>query len=186
MPAPWHAAGMAATTGSDGHTLIRIFGVRFDAHRLIYATIIMLVSLAIYDDEVQSFSGTRFVDLAIVVVLPLLALSMAHAFSDALDIQIKTRRRLTAHDRRRLLGAGLQYLSVGIPVLVIGLIYELTGGEAGQASEWGQTLGTLTLFGWGAFAARSAGLGAWVQLRFAVVYGLLGLGIILVELALVH
>lgn len=181
----WHAAGMATTTGPDGHTLIRIFGVRFDAHRLIYATIILLVALAIYDDEVQSFSGTRFVDLVIVVVLPLFALSMAHAFSDALDIQIKTRHRLTAQDRRHLLGAGLQYLSVGIPILLIGLIYELTGGEAGQASEWGQTLGVLSLFGWRAFAARAAGLGAWVQVRFAIVYGLLGLVIILVELALV-
>lgn len=177
---------MATATGADGHTLIRIFGIRFDAHRLIYATIILLVALAIYDDEIQSFSGTRFVDLAIVVVLPLLALSMAHAFSDALDIQIKTRRRLTAHDRRRLLGAGLQYLSVGVPVLLIGLIYELTGGEAGQASEWGQVLGVLSLFGWGAFAARAAGLGAWVQVRFAIVYGLLGVGIIIVELAFVH
>lgn len=177
---------MATTTGSDGHTLITLFGVRFDAHRLIYATIILLVALAIYDDDIQSFSGTRFMDLAIVVILPLLALSFAHAFSDALDIQIKTRHRLTPRDRRHLLGAGLQYLSVGIPVLVIGLIYEMTGGEAGQASEWAQILGVLSLFGWGAFAARAAGLGVWVQVRFAIVYGLLGFGIVAVELALVH
>jgi hypothetical protein len=177
---------MSTSTAPNGHTLIRIFGVRFDAHRLIYATIIMLVALAIYNDDIQSFSGQGFVDLAIVVVLPLLALSMAHAFSDALDIQIKTRRRLTAQDRRHLLAAGLQYLSVGIPVLLIGLIYEVTGGEAGQASEWGQALGVLSLFGWGAFAARSAGLGAWGQVRFAIVYGLLGAAIITVELALVH
>jgi len=161
---------MATTTGPDGHTLITIFGIRFDAHRLIYATIIMLVALAIYDDEVQSFSGTRFVDLFIVVVLPLLALSFAHAFSDALDIQIKTRHRLTAHDRR----------------LAIGILYELTGGEAGQASEWGQALGVLSLFWWGAFAARASGLGGWVQVRFAIVYGLLGFGIVMVELAFIH
>jgi hypothetical protein len=177
---------MATTTGPDGHTLITIFGIRFDAHRLIYATIIMLVALAIYDDEVQSFSGTRFIDLFIVVVLPLLALSFAHAFSDALDIQIKTRHRLTAHDRRHLLAAGLQYLSVGIPVLAIGILYELTGGEAGQASEWGQALGVLSLFWWGAFAARASGLGGWVQVRFAIVYGLLGFGIVMVELAFIH
>lgn len=177
---------MVTTTGSDGHTFVTLLGIRFDAHRLIYATIIMLVSLAIYNDDAESFSGTRFVDLSIVVVLPLLALSFAHAFSDALDIQIRTRHRLTAEDRRQLLRAGFQYLSVGIPVLVIGIIFEISGGVASDASEWGQTLGVLSLFGWGAFAARAAGLGFWPQVRFAIVYGLLGVGIISVELALLH
>ena len=177
---------MATTTGPDGHTLITFLGIRFDAHRLIYATIMLLVALAIYDDDVQSFSGTRFVDLFVVVVLPLFALSCAHAFADALDIQIKTKRRLTPGDRRHLLAAALQYLSVGIPVLLIGIVYELAGGEAGEASGWGQGLGVASLFLWGAFAARSAGLGTWAQLRFAMVYGLVGLTIVAVELVLVH
>ena len=177
---------MATTTGSDGHTLITLFGIRFDAHRLIYATIMLLVSLAIYDEDKQSFTGTGFIDLVVVVVLPLLALSFAHAFADALDIQIKTRRRLTPTDRRHLLAASLQYLSVGVPVLVIGVIFELVGRPAGQASEWGQLLGVVSLFGWGAFAARSAGLSAWMQVRFALIYGLVGVGIIAVELALIH
>ena len=177
---------MATTTGPDGHTLITLFGIRFDAHRLIYATIMLLVALAIYDDDVQSFSGTRLVDLFVVVALPLFALSCAHAFSDALDIQIKTRRRLTSADRRHLLAASLQYLSVGVPVLLIGIVFELAGGEAGDASGWGQALGVASLFLWGAFAARTAGLGAWVQLRFALVYGLVGGLIVAVELALVH
>ena len=177
---------MATTTGPDGHTLITFLGIRFDAHRLIYATIMLLVALAIYDDDVQSFSGTRFVDLFVVVVLPLFALSCAHAFADALDIQIKTKRRLTPEDRRHLLAAALQYLSVGVPVLLIGIVYELAGGEAGEASGWGQGLGVASLFLWGAFAARSAGLGTWAQLRFAMVYGLVGLTIVAVELVLVH
>ncbi len=177
---------MATTTGPDGHTLITFLGIRFDAHRLIYATIMLLVALAIYDDDVQAFSGTRFVDLFVIVMLPLFALSCAHAFADALDIQIKTKRRLTSADRRHLLGAALQYLSVGIPVLLIGVLYELAGGQAGEATEWGQGLGVASLFLWGAFAARSAGLGPWAQMRFALIYGLVGLMIVAVELALVH
>lgn len=182
----WHAFEVAVSMGADGHTHIRIIGIEFDAHRLIYATIILLVALALYDEDAKTFTGTRFVDLLVVVLLPLLALSFAHAFSDALDIQIKTRQRLTTTDRRHLLAAAFQYVSVGIPVLVIGGVFELAGGEAGQASEWGQILGVLSLFGWGAFAARAAGLGAWAQVRFALVYGFLGLVIITVELALVH
>ena len=147
---------MVATLGSDGHTRISVAGIRFDAHRLIYATIILLVSLAIYNDEVESFTGNGFFDLLVVVVMPLLALSCAHAFADALDIQIRTRRRLTAHDRRHLLGATCQYLSVGVPVLHLGLVFEVIGGQAWQASEWGQAVGTLSLFLWGAFAARAS------------------------------
>lgn len=177
---------MVATLGPDGHTRISVGGIRFDAHRLIYATIIVLVSLAIYDDEVDSFTGTDFVDLLVVVVMPLFALSCAHAFADALDIQIRTRRRLTALDRRHLLAAALQYLSVGIPVLLIGIVYEAIGGQAWQASEWGQAIGVLSLFFWGAFAARASGLGPWMQARFALFYGLVGMGIIVVELLVMH
>ena len=177
---------MAAIVGPDGHTRLTVVGIRFDAHRLIYATIILLVSLAIYDDEVESFTGTDFVDLLVVVVMPLLALSFAHAFADALDIQIRTRRRLTAHDRHHLLAAAFQYLSVGVPVLLLGLVFEAMGGQAWQASEWGQAIGVLTLFFWGAFAARAAGLGPWVQARFAFFYGLVGIGIIFVELLIMH
>jgi len=177
---------VAGSTDSNGHTQIAIGRIGFDAHRLIYATIMMMVSLAIYDDEVESFTGTSFVDLAIVVVMPLLALSFAHGFADALDIQIRTGRRLAASDRRRLLAAAVQYLSVGIPVLAIGIIYELVGGEAGEASGAGQLLGLASLFLWGAFAARSAGLNAWAQVRFSLVYGLVGLGIVLVELLILH
>ena len=177
---------MVATLGPDGHTRVSVAGIRFDAHRLIYATIILLVSLAIYDDEVESFTGTDFVDLFVVVVMPLLALSCAHAFADALDIQIRTRRRPTIHDRRHLLAAALQYLSVGVPVLLLGLVYEAMGGQAWQASEWGQAIGVLSLFFWGAFAARASGLGPWVQARFALFYGLVGIGIIFVELLIMH
>lgn len=177
---------MVARLGPDGHTRVSIAGITFDAHRLIYATIIMLVSLAIYDDDVESFTGTDFVDLLVVVVMPLFALSCAHAFADALDIQIRTRRRLTSHDRRHLLAAAFQYLSVGVPVLLLGLFYEAVGGEAWQASDWGQTLGVLSLFLWGAFAARVAGLGPWVQARFALFYGLVGIGIIFVEILFIH
>ena len=182
----WHADLVVATIGPEGHTRITVAGIRFDAHRLIYATIILLVSLAIYDDEVESFTSADFVNLVVVVVMPLLALSFAHAFADALDIQIRTRRRLTTHDRRHLLAAAFQYLSVGVPVLVLALLFEAVGGQAWQASEWGQAIGVLSLFLWGAFAARASGLGPWVQARFALFYGLVGIGIIAVELLIMH
>jgi len=44
----------------------------------------------------------------------------------------------------------------------------------------------LSLVFWGAYAARAAGLGKWGQVRFGLVYGLLGMTIVIVEYFIVH
>lgn len=172
--------------GTDGHSHIRVLGLRLDPHRLIYATIIMLVALAIFDDTVDPFTGSTVADVFVVVLLPLLALSLAHGFSDALDIQIRSRRRLTGADRRHVLASSVQYLLVGIPVLVLAVVFALTGIEVQRASDIGQLLGVLSLLLWGGYAARSAGLGIWAQIRFALIYGFIGVMIVIVELLFTH
>lgn len=172
---------MAITIGANGHTQITFGGICFDAHRLIYATIILLVSLGLYNTQAPSFTGSTLLDLVVVVVMPLLALSFAHAFADALDIQIRTRHRLSGRDRRHLFVTAIQYLTVGIPVLIIGFVFEALGWSATVAVAWGQILGVVSLFMWGAFAGRASGLGRWMQFRFAIFYGLVGIGIITVE-----
>lgn len=172
---------MAITIGPHGHTQITFGGISFDAHRLIYGTVILLVALSLFNTQAPSFTGFRFLDLVVVVVTPLLALSFAHAFADALDIQIRTRRRLTRRDRRHLFLTAIQYLTVGIPVVVLGLVFEVLGWSAAVAIAWGQILGVASLFLWGAFAGSASGLGRWMQFRFAIFYGLVGIGIIVVE-----
>lgn len=171
---------------SDGHARIHLLGLRLDPHRLIYATLIMMVALAVFDEDSDPFTGSTVGDVFVVVIMPLAALSLAHGFSDAIDIQIRTRHRLTRADRRHILGTSFQYVLVGVPVLVMAVGFYLIGADVEYATNIGEILGQISLFFWGAFAARSAGLGRWAQLRFALVYSFLGSLIILVELLIAH
>lgn len=167
--------------------LVHLGRIPFDPHRLIYATIILMVTLtAAGDIDIDAIEGQGILDLVAIVFFPLLALSMAHSFSDALDIQIRTGKRLVRADRIRLLLDALQYLSVGVPVVIVGVVVSLAGGKIDVAVDVAGNLYALSLIVWGVVAARAAGLGPWVQVRFGLVYGLLGLGIVVVEYAILH
>lgn len=166
--------------------LLRFLGREWDPHRLIYGTIILMVALGIYEESDDVLDRQSLTDLALVVIAPLFALAAAHAFSDAIDIQVRTGSRLRSADRRHLAFAGLQYLAVGIPVIVISAGVFALGGDTKIAVDVAQGIGVASLFLWGAFAARRAGLGSWAQFRFALIYGLLGFLVIIVELLLAH
>ncbi|HBF26801.1 MAG: hypothetical protein VX748_05355 [Actinomycetota bacterium] len=170
----------------EKHVQLYVGKVAFDPHRLIYATIILMVALAVYNQEAESWSGTPFMDLVVVVFAPLLALSLAHAFSDALDVQIRTGKRLSAKERRHLLGIAVQYVAVGVPVVALGLVWLTVQQDPRAVVRVAEALGVASLFFWGAFAARRSGLPRGRQWLWATIYGLLGVGIILIELAFTH
>ena len=88
---------------------------------------------------------------------------MAHAFSDALDVQIRNGRRLTGADRRHLLWSNLEYIYVAIPPILLTIALALLGWDANDVVFVVQILGLASLFFWGAYAARTAGLGGWRQ-----------------------
>jgi len=93
---------------------------------------------------------------------------------------------LTRADRLVLLRDGLQYLSVGVPVIILGVVVSISGGNIGTVVDIAGDLYALSLIFWGVFAARAAGLGKWAQVRYGLVYGALGLGIVIVEYAILH
>ena len=64
----------------EKHVQLYVGKIAFDPHRLIYATIILMVALAVYNQEAESWSGTPFMDLVVVVFAPLLALSSRTRF----------------------------------------------------------------------------------------------------------
>jgi len=161
-------------------------GREWDPHRLIYGTIILMVALGIYEEADDPFNQESLLDLALVVVAPLFALATAHAFSDAIDIQVRSGSRLAGADRGHLLFSGLQYLAVGVPVIIVSIVVFALGGNATDAVSIAQGIGVTSLFFWGVFAARRAGLSPWAQVRFAFIYGLLGFGVIVFELLLAH
>ena len=135
----------------EKHVQLYVGKVAFDPHRLIYATIILMLALAVYNQEAESWSGTPFMDLVVVVFAPLLALSLAHAFSDALDVQIRTGKRLSAKERRHLLGIAVQYVAVGVPVVALGLVWLTVQQDPRAVVRVAEALGVASLFFWGAF-----------------------------------
>ena len=157
-----------------------------DPHRLIYATIILMTAYAIFDEGTDPFRPGNLAALFGVALAPLFALAMAHAFSDALDLQIRNARRLTGADRRHLFAMNMQYMYVAIPPIVATALLALLGWDANAIVGIVQVLGLISLFFWGLFAARTAGLGRWRQVTFGVNYLVMGLIVIGVELALTH
>ncbi len=165
---------------------VRAFGVDFDVHRLVYATIILMTALAIYDEGTTPFKRDPLLEMFGIAIAPLFALAMAHAFSDAIDMQIRYGRRLTGRDRRHLLAENLEYMYVAIPPLLLAAVLAIAGLDANDVVGIVQLLGTLSLALWGVVAARAANLSGWKQARFGVSYALMGLIVIGVELALTH
>lgn len=165
---------------------LTILGLQFDPHRLIYSTIILIAALSIYSEGEERIDTHTGLVLSAVLLAPLFALTMAHAFSDALDLQIKLGRRLTGRDRRHVLMSNLEYMYIAVPPLLLTIILgptSLPGDTIIDIIVW---LGIVSLFMWGVFAARKAGLSAWAQVRFGINYAVMGLIIVIVELILTH
>jgi uncharacterized membrane protein len=111
---------------------------------------------------------------------------MAHAFSEALDLQIRFHRRLNRHDRRHVFIVNMQYLYPCIGPVIFALIATLFGWDAGFTT-WVILIALfISLFGWGFYAGRRARLPLGRQLVFGCGYALLGLLVLVVELFLTH
>ncbi len=165
---------------------VRILGLQFDPHRLIYSTVILMTALAIYDPGPEASGQSVLVTIIGVTLAPLFALTMAHVFSDALDLQIKQRRRLSGRDRRHLLFSNLEYMYIAIPPTLLAVVLAFAGIGAITVLDAVLWLMLATLFFWGVYAARVARLSGWMQLRFGFSYGVMGLLIVLIEIALTH
>jgi hypothetical protein len=157
-----------------------------DPHVLIYSTIILLTAYAIYDEGDGPLNDGRWAEVIGISLAPLFALAMAHAFSDALDLQIRYSRRLTRHDRLHVLRVNLQYLYVGIPPSILLIVLTLFDWGAEEAIGLMLALGLISLFMWGAYAARAARLPMWRRITFGLGYLVMGAFVLLVELILTH
>jgi len=175
-----------ATTEPPLDLQLHIWRVSLDPHRVIYSTILLMTAYAIYDEGTLPLDRRGYLALFGLSLGPLFALAMAHAFSDALDMQIRNGRRLTGHDRRHLLGSNLQYLYIAIPPMVIITLLGALEWDANDILVLVQVLGLLSLGWWGWFAGMKAGVGMGRRAWFAVSYTVTGAIVIAVELALTH
>jgi hypothetical protein len=164
----------------------RLWFVSFDPHIVIYSTIILMTSYALFNEGTDPLGEGPWLELIAISIAPLFALGMAHAFSEALDLQIRYQRRLTAHDRRTLLRRNAQYLYTAIPPIMVFGVLVLLGWDANYAVDLVLSLGLISLFFWGMFAGRKAGLSLLRQVTFGFSYGAMGLIVLLVELLITH
>jgi hypothetical protein len=164
----------------------RVGRLSMDPHRIIYATILLMTAYAIYDEGTSPIKTGAYLELLGLSIAPLFALAMAHAFSDALDLQIRNQRRLTGRDRRHLAATNLQYLYVAIPPMLLIVALGLLGWDANDVIGIVQLMGLVSLGWWGYYAGRKAGVGPLRRWTFALNYALMGLVVILVELILTH
>jgi hypothetical protein len=165
---------------------VRIFRLQFDPHRLIYSSVILMTALAIYDPGPRTEGQSVLAVIIGVTLAPLFALTMAHVFSDALDLQIKLGRRLSGRDRRRLLFSNLEYMYIAVPPILLSIVLAFLGMDAVPVIDTVLWLMLASLFFWGVYAARAARLGGWAQLRFGFSYGVMGLIIVVIEIFLTH
>lgn len=165
---------------------LRIWFLVLDPHALIYSTIILMTSYALFDEGTESLGRQAWFEFVGIGFAPLFALAMAHSFSDALDFQIRNGRRLAGRDRRRLLLHNSQYLFAFVPAIVILGILTLATVDANVAVDIVMLVGLASLFFWGAFAAHKAKL-HWIrQVTFGLSYGFMGFIVLIVELAITH
>jgi hypothetical protein len=184
----WQAAAVSESPVQESVVDLefRVGRLSMDPHRIIYATILLMTAYAIYDEGTAPLKTGAYVDLVGLSIGPLFALAMAHAFSDALDIQIRYQRRLTGHDRRHLLWTNLQYLYVAIPPMLLILGLGLLQWDANVVLEFVQLMGLLSLGWWGYYAGRKAQVSRPRRWMFALNYALMGLVVIAVEQLIAH
>lgn len=165
---------------------IKLGPLNVDPRAIIYSTILMITAVAILDPEPGPLTPDSLLRGAAVLLGPLFAIAMAHGFSEAIDMQIRLRRRLTWADRRHLFVVNMQYLFMGVVGWVSVLISFLVGASVTEAMTQLYVLALASLVGWGVAAAHHAGLPWQRQIIMGLNYGVLGFLIVLLELWLRH
>lgn len=172
---------------TDLHDPRIAFGpLRLDPRTITYSTILMLTALALIDPRNEQISVADLGTAAWVIFAPLFAISMAHGFSEAIDLQIRYRRRLTWADRRHLFVMNMQYMVIGVVAFAIACI----AFALRRSTE--ETLFALYVFNvgslafWGGVAAYKAGLPLPRQITMGISYGFLGFLIVVIEVWIRH
>lgn len=101
-------------------------------------------------------------------------------------MQIRLRRGLTGPDRRLLFRTNMQYLYIAVPPLCVVIVLSLLGMDPVDVISVVQLIGLVSLYAWGTYAGRKAGLGRSRRYLMGVGYMLTGATVIAVELALTH
>jgi hypothetical protein len=165
------------TTDADDASAASV--LRID--RLVYATVVLMSVLAVYDgwQDLATFAG-----VAVVIVGPLLALSLAHLFGDVLHAHAELRRPLTAAEWRHHARDQTSWFVAAVPPLVMLAIGWITPADVVGTIALVLWTGVVTLVVLSAVAGHRAGLRGWRWCVATAAGGLIGLVVIGLQLVL--
>jgi hypothetical protein len=148
--------------------------------RIVYATITLMSVLIIYD----GWQHLRLIDVAGVIVGPVLAMFLAHVFSGAMAKHVEAGRILTGREWKGVVQSQAPFLLLCVPPLAIVTILFALGVSLTDSIRVTLWLGTASLGYWGFVAGRRAGFVGW-RIVMVVIAGLLiGVVILLIQVFL--
>jgi hypothetical protein len=167
------------------HRIVHLGPIRIEPRIIVYATIIQLTAFALLDT--RSIEGRiSWLNLLLISMGPMLALALAHTFSEVLDYHIRAGEHVSATTVRGVAVSNLQFLYVGLIPLLIAVILLPSDISMTGAVNIIFGIGIISLFGWGLVAARMAGRTLGRQLLFGLAYGIAGCIVVAMELILRH
>ena len=152
-----------------------------DLERLSYATVVLMSVLVVYDGWTDL---TTFAGVAAVIVAPVIALTVAHVFSEALQHISDVRRSLTRAEWRALVRTNSRSMLVAVPPLVVTGLGWVSPINARSTISVLLITGTLTLIVLAAAAGHRAGLRGWRLVLAGVIGGLVGLIVVSLQILL--
>ena len=167
-------------TMTDHKSVLRTLARPVLVDRVIYATITLMSVLIIYD----GWQKLRLIDVAGVIVGPILAMFLAHTFSAAMAQHVEVGRILSRREWGGIARMQAPFLLFCVPPLaVVSILYafgvSLSGGI--RITLW---LGTASLGYWGYVAGRRADIGGWRLVGVVVAGLLIGVVILLIQVFL--
>lgn len=161
--------------------VLRIRGLRVSIERLVYATVVLMSVLVVYDGWADL---TTYAGVAAVIIGPILALAVAHLFSEVFELHFARQRPLTREEWREVVLDQLHLLLAAVPPLVIlgiGWLSPLDERRTIAVLLW---TGVLTLMGLSLLAARRAGFHGWRLGAACLSGGVVGLIVISLQIVL--
>ena len=172
-------ASLDTVTSHDPHS-VRVGGVALDLERLTYATIVVMAVLSAY----AGWTDLSFPAAVVVVVSPLVAVCLAHAFSELLHEHASVGRTLTTSEWLAVARRQLHLLLAALPPLAVLGIGRVTSFGTADTLPAVEVTGMVTLAFLSGLASRRAGLrGLWLALG-SLAGGLLGLTVIALQIVL--
>lgn len=153
---------------------------------IVYATIIQLASFAVYVPGPVPYTFSIWINFILVSFAPMIAVGVAHTFSDLLDMHIQQGSRFRWDGLQPLIASNLQFFYVGMVPVAITAPFLLGDFSAESMVNLVFLAGLLSLFGWGFYAAQLSGRRLRARIGYGLGYAFAGLLVTILELYLRH